>query len=85
MRNLTRQLVHLRLPYHQTRKAENMSRFTASGGFIYAGPYKKRERAESVLEDMYATGDALPGEGIHIEAVKDHRSRVVGYAIVQPY
>ena len=62
-----------------------MSRITKSGGFIYAGPYKKRERAESVLEDMYATGDALPGEGIHIEVVKDHHSRVVGYAIVQPY
>ncbi len=62
-----------------------MSRFTASGGFIYAGPYKSRDRANEVLEDMYATGDALPGEGIHIETVRDHHNRVKGYAIVQPY
>jgi hypothetical protein len=62
-----------------------MSRLAPSGGFIYAGPYRKRQRAEDVLEDMYATGDALPGEGIHIEQIKDHRARVVGYAIVQPY
>jgi hypothetical protein len=62
-----------------------MSRITASGGFIYAGPYKSRDKAESVLEDMYATGDALPGEGIHIETIKDHRKHVKGYVIVQPY
>ncbi len=62
-----------------------MSRFTASGGFIYAGPYKSRDKAEAVLEDMYATGDALPGEGIYIETIKDHRKHVKGYAIVQPY
>jgi hypothetical protein len=62
-----------------------MSRLAPSGGFIYAGPYKKRDKAEWVLEDMYATGDALPGEGIHIEVIKDHHSRVVGYVVVQPY
>jgi len=60
------------------------SRITQSGGFIYAGPYRQRSKAEDVLFDMYATGDALPGEGIHIEQIKDHHSRVVGYAIVQP-
>jgi hypothetical protein len=63
----------------------NISRFTATGGFIYAGPYKSRDKANEVLEDMYATGDALMGEGIHIEMIKDHRKRLVGYAIVQPY
>lgn len=62
-----------------------MSRFTASGGFIYAGPYKKRDKAEAVLEDMYATGDALPGEGTHIERLTDHHNRVTGYAVVTPY
>lgn len=61
-----------------------VSRFRPNGGFIYAGPYKQRQRAEDVLEDMYATGDALPGEGVHIEQIKDHRNRVVGYAIIQP-
>ena len=61
-----------------------MTRFTASGGFIYAGPYKSKTKAEDVLEDMYATGDALPGEGIHIERLTDHHKRLVGYAIVQP-
>ncbi len=62
-----------------------ISRIRPNGGFIYAGLYKKRDRAESVLEDMYATGDALPGEGVYIEQIRDHHQRVVGYAIVQPY
>lgn len=60
-----------------------VSRITKSGGFIYAGPYKKRSKADDVLEDMYATGDALPGEGTHIERLDDHHGRLVGYAIVQ--
>ncbi len=60
------------------------SRFT-NNGFIYAGPYKSRDKAEEVLFDMYATGDALPGEGIKIETIRDHHKRVVGYAIVTPY
>lgn len=62
-----------------------MSRITASGCFIYAGPYRKLAKANDVLEDMYATGDALPGEGIHIERISDHHGKLVGYAVVQPY
>ncbi len=62
-----------------------MSRLAPSGGFIYAGPYKSWDKANAVLEDMFTTGDALPGEGIHIERISDHRKRVVGYAVVQPY
>lgn len=60
-----------------------MSRFTNSGRFIYAA-YKSLERANEELEDMYATGDALPGEGIKIEAVRDHRGHVKCYAITMP-
>lgn len=61
-----------------------MSRITPGGGFIYAGPYRERSKAEAVLEDMYATGDALPGERIHIERLTDHRGKLRGYAVVQP-
>lgn len=55
-------------------------RFTNSGRFIY-GIYKTRDRAEQSLEDMFAEGDASPGEDIKIEAVKDHRRRISFYAI----
>ena len=55
-------------------------RFTNSGRFIY-GAYKRRDRAEQVLEDMYAEGDASPGEDIKIETVKNHRGKVSFYAI----
>ena len=55
-------------------------RFTNSGRFIYAA-YKTAERAHDALEDMYSTGDALPGEDIKIETVRDHHQRVKFYAI----
>lgn len=57
-----------------------MSRFTNSGRFIYSA-HKTMERANDVLEDMYATGDALPGEDVKIETVRDHRGKVKFYAI----
>jgi hypothetical protein len=60
-----------------------MSRITKTGRFIYAGPYRTREKADDVLEDMYASGDARPGEGIKVEPVPglDGRTR---YAITLP-
>lgn len=35
--------------------------------YDYAGPYKTRTRAEQVLEDMFATGDASESEFPKIE------------------
>lgn len=60
-----------------------MSRFTNSGRFIYAY-YRTAERAYEELEDMYSTGDALPGEDIKVESIRDHRGLVKGYAITMP-
>jgi len=37
--------------------------------FLYAGPYKTRERAEMSLEDMYANGDVCESERPKIEHV----------------
>jgi hypothetical protein len=59
-----------------------MSRFTASGGFIYAGPYKSRDKAESSLEDCFASGEVCLGEGPRVERYRDHHGRVVGYVVV---
>lgn len=35
--------------------------------YDYAGPYKTRAKAESVLEDCYASGDVSEGEHPRIE------------------
>jgi len=56
-----------------------MSRFTNSGRFIYAVA-KTPVRIQAILEDMYATGEAMPCE-IKIEVVRDHRGRVKFHAI----
>ena len=45
---------------------------------------KSRARCEAVLEDAFATGDIFPSEDPRITALKDHRGRVVGYALTLP-
>lgn len=35
--------------------------------YDYAGPYKTIERAEAVLDDMFASGDVCAGERPEIE------------------
>lgn len=44
-----------------------MSRFNTPGRFDYAGPYKTREKAEAVLEEMFATGDICAAEQPQVE------------------
>lgn len=61
----------------------DMSRFTSSGRFIYATA-KSRDRAEAILEDMFATGDVFQSEDPRIEQLKDHRGKVKGYAVTLP-
>ena len=43
--------------------------------------HKTRERAELSLEDDYASGDVSQAEKPRIEAVKDHRGRVIRYDV----
>lgn len=60
-----------------------MSRFTNTGRFIYATA-KTRDRAESILEDMFADGDVTRGEDPRIERLTDHHGHVKGYAVTLP-
>lgn len=62
-----------------------MSRVTKTGRFIYAGPYKTQEKADEVLADMYASGDALPGEDVKIETIRVRGAgRQTRYVITHP-
>jgi len=60
------------------------SRFINDGRFIYAGPYRQRDKAESVLEDMFATGDVFISEKPDIERLNDHRGKLIGYVVTLP-
>ena len=53
--------------------------------YEYAGPYRSIERAEAVLEDMYATGDVFECERPAIEARRGYRDRVSGRKITVYY
>lgn len=43
--------------------------------------HKTRDKAEASLEDDFATGDIVMGEQPRIEPKKDHRGRILGYAV----
>lgn len=43
--------------------------------------HKTRERAEQSLEDDFSLGTVSQGEQPQIEAVKDHRGRVLRYDV----
>lgn len=43
--------------------------------------HKSRERAEASLEDDYATGAVSMGEKPEIVPMKDHRGRIIRYAV----
>lgn len=58
-----------------------MNRFTQSGQFIYAGPFKTREKAAASLEDCFAAGEVSTCENPRVETLRDHRGRVTGYAV----
>ena len=60
-----------------------MSRITNSGRFMYAIT-KTKERAENVLEEMFATGDVMSGEDPRIEAIRDHHQRIKSWAVTLP-
>ncbi len=49
------------------------------GRFIYAR-YKSMQRLNDCLEDMYAEGEMSPCEA-EVETIKDHRGRVLFYAV----
>jgi hypothetical protein len=53
------------------------------GRYIYARA-KSRDRAEAILEDMFAIGEVFESENPDVEPVKDHRGRTVAYAVTLP-
>lgn len=60
-----------------------MTAATADLYFAYS-THKTREAAETALEESFALGDITPGERPRIETRKDHRGRVIGYAVMFP-
>lgn len=60
-----------------------MSRITADGRFIYATA-KSKERAENILENMFATGDVFVSEDPRVEPIRNHHNRIQFWAVTLP-
>jgi hypothetical protein len=56
-----------------------ISRTSPNGRFIYYAT-KSREKLESAMEDGFASDEFRPSE-IEVETIRDHRGRIVCYAI----
>lgn len=50
--------------------------------YIFGGPYRTYERAEESMLDSFADGEIDHGQSPRVATLKNHRGKVIGYALV---
>lgn len=50
--------------------------------YVFAGPYKTADRARDSMEDSFCDGEIDHTQNPQVMALRDHRGKVTGYAVV---